>query len=135
MIKKIDEMGGMVKAIELGFPQKEIGDSAYWYQKVVEHKEKIIVGVNAFAMEHEPISLLEIDESVARHQLARLRTVKKTRNSGRVKNGLKDLKRAAVDEKNLMPNLIRCVKTYATLGEIIDTLKEVYGEYQEPIWF
>lgn len=135
MIKKIDEMGGMVKAIELGFPQKEIGDSAYWYQKAVEQKDKIIVGVNAFAMEHEPISILEIDESVARHQLARLRTIKKTRNSGRVKDALSDLKRAAADGENLMPYLIRCVKTYATLGEIIDTLKEVYGEYQEPIWF
>ncbi|MCX6577053.1 MAG: methylmalonyl-CoA mutase family protein [Candidatus Aminicenantes bacterium] len=135
MIKKIDEMGGMVKAIELGFPQKEIGDSAYWYQKAVEQKEKIIVGVNAFAMEHEPISTLEIDESVARHQLARLRTIKKTRNAGSVRNGLRDLKRAAADEENLMPHLIRCVKAYATLGEIIDSLKEVYGEYQEPIWF
>jgi methylmalonyl-CoA mutase, N-terminal domain len=135
MIKKIDEMGGMVKAIELGFPQKEIGDSAYWYQKAVENKEKIIVGVNAFAMEHEPISILEIDEGVARHQLARLRRIKKNRNSRLVKHGLSDLKRAAADGKNLMPFLIRCVKTYATLGEIIDSLKDVYGEYQEPIWY
>ena len=133
MIKKIDDMGGMVKAIELGFPQKEIGDSAYWYQKAVEAKEKIIVGVNAFAMDHEPISILEIDDSVARHQLARLRAIKKTRNAGRVRAGLRDLGRAAADEENLMPYLIRCVKTYATLGEIIDALKEIYGEYQEPI--
>ena len=134
-IKKIDDMGGMVKAIELGFPQKEITDSAYWYQKAVEGKEKIIVGVNAYAMEHEPISLLEIDESVARHHLARLRKIKATRNAKRVKDNLKDLRKAAVDEENLMPHLIRCVKTYATLGEIIDALKEVYGEYQEPIWY
>ncbi len=135
MIRKIDDMGGMVKAIELGFPQKEIGDSAYWYQKAVDKKEKIIVGVNAFAMEHEPISTLKIDERVARHQLARLRTIRKTRNSRHVRDGLKDLQRAAADEENLMPPLIRCVKTYATLGEIIDSLKEVYGEYQEPIWY
>jgi len=134
-IKKIDDMGGMVKAIELGFPQKEITDSAYWYQKAVEGKEKIIVGVNAYTMEHEPISLLEIDESVAKHHLARLRKIKTTRNGRRVKDGLKDLKKAAGDEENLMPHLIRCVKTYATLGEIVDTLKEVYGEYQEPIWY
>jgi len=134
-IKKIDDMGGMVKAIELGFPQKEITDSAYWYQKAVEGKKKIIVGVNAYAMEHEPISLLEIDESVARHHLARLRKTKTTRNAKRVKDGLKDLKKAAGDEENLMPHLIRCVKTYATLGEIMDTLKDVYGEYQEPIWY
>ncbi len=134
-IKKIDDMGGMVKAIELGFPQKEITDSAYWYQKAVEGKEKIIVGVNAYAMEYEPISLLEIDGSVARHHLARLRKIKTTRNAKRVKDGLKDLKKAAGDEENLMPHLIRCVKTYATLGEIVDALKEVYGEYQEPIWY
>jgi methylmalonyl-CoA mutase N-terminal domain/subunit len=134
-IKKIDDMGGMVKAIELGFPQKEITDSAYWYQKAVEGKEKIIVGVNAYAMEHEPISLLEIDGSVARHHLARLRKIKTTRNAKRVKDGLKDVKKAAGDEENLMPHLIRCVKTYATLGEIVDALKEVYGEYQEPIWY
>jgi methylmalonyl-CoA mutase N-terminal domain/subunit len=134
-IKKIDDMGGMVKAIELGFPQKEITDSAYWYQKAVEGKQKIIVGVNAYAMEHEPISLLEIDESVARHHLGRLRKIRTTRNAKRVKDGLKDLKRAAGDEENLMPHLIRCVKTYATLGEIVDALKEVYGEYQEPIWY
>jgi len=135
IIKKIDEMGGMVKAIEIGFPQKEIGDSAYWYQKAVEQKEKIIVGVNAYTMGHEPISILEIDEGVAKHQLARLAKIRRTRNAGRVKNSLKDLRRAAAGGENLMPHLIRSVKTYATLGEIIDALKEVYGEYQEPIWF
>jgi methylmalonyl-CoA mutase N-terminal domain/subunit len=134
-IRKIDDMGGMVKAVELGFPQKEIGDSAYWYQQAVEKKEKIIVGVNAFAMDQEPIPLLEIDERVARHQLDRLRKVKKTRNKANVRKSLADLKKAAIDEKNLMPYFIRSVKTYATLGEIIDSLKEVYGEYQEPIWY
>jgi methylmalonyl-CoA mutase N-terminal domain/subunit len=134
-IKKIDDMGGMVRAVELGFPQKEIGDSAYRYQQSVEKKEKIIVGVNAFGMEHEPIPLLEIDESVARHQLARLRRVRKTRNRTRVKAALADLKKAAADGENLMPFFIRAVKTYATLGETIDALKAVYGEYQEPVWY
>lgn len=131
-IRKIDDMGGMVKAIELGFPQREIADSAYKYQKAVEKKEKIIVGVNAFQMEHEPIPFLHIDESVARQQLERLRDVKKTRNQTLVKTHLNDLKKAAEDGENLMPFLVHTVKTYATLGEIIDSLKEVFGEYREP---
>jgi methylmalonyl-CoA mutase N-terminal domain/subunit len=131
-IKKIDDMGGMVKAIEMGFPQKEISDSAYWYQKAVEKKEKIIVGVNAFEMEHEPISILEIDEAVARQHLARLKNVRKNRNNAQVKERLLDLKKAAEEGQNLMPFIIDCVKSYATLGEITDSLKEVYGEYREP---
>jgi methylmalonyl-CoA mutase N-terminal domain/subunit len=134
-IRKIDDMGGMVRAIELGFPQKEIADSAYWYQKAVDAKEKIIVGVNAFEMEHEPIPLLEIDGAVARQQLARLRSVKKSRERAAVKRTLSDLKKAARDDQNLMPYLLKCVKTYATLGEIMDALKDVYGEYEEPVTF
>jgi methylmalonyl-CoA mutase N-terminal domain/subunit len=131
-IRKIDDMGGMVKAIELGFPQREIINSAYWYQKAVERHEKIIVGVNAFEMEHEPISILEIDESVANQQLTRLKDVKEKRNSAQVKKDLKDLRKAAVDNVNLMPFILKCVKSYATLGEIVDALKEVFGEYEEP---
>lgn len=131
-IKKIDDMGGMVKAIELGFPQKEISDSAYWYQKAMEKKEKIIVGVNAFEMEHEPISLLEIDEAVAKQHLARLNDVRKNRSSTQTKERLRDLKKAAEEDQNLMPFILDCVKSYATLGEITDSLKEVYGEYREP---
>jgi len=134
-IRKIDEMGGMVRAIELGFPQKEIIESAYNYQRAVEKKEKIIVGVNAYQMEYEPIPILQIDESVAEQQLARLKKVKKTRNNSLVKRNLMDLKKAAQDNLNLMPFILNCVKCYATLGEIIDALKEVYGEYQEPIMY
>jgi methylmalonyl-CoA mutase N-terminal domain/subunit len=134
-IRKIDDMGGMVRAIELGFPQKEIADSAYWYQKAIDAKEKVVVGVNAFEMEHEPIPLLEIDETVARQQLDRLRKVKRSRNAGAVKCSLADLKKAARDERNLMPYLLDCVKAYATLGEIMDALKDVYGEYEEPVTF
>jgi methylmalonyl-CoA mutase N-terminal domain/subunit len=134
-IRKIDDMGGMVRAIELGFPQKEIADSAYWYQKAVEAKEKIVVGLNAFTMEHEPIPLLEIDESVVRQQLARLRKVRKMRLQSRVRETLAELRRAAQDDLNVMPFLLRCVKAYATLGEIMDALKAVYGEYQEPITY
>jgi methylmalonyl-CoA mutase, N-terminal domain len=134
-IRKIDDMGGMVRAIELGFPQKEIADSAYWYQKAVDAKEKIVVGVNAFEMEHQPIPLLEIDKTVARQQLARLRAVKKERGQAAVKRTLSDLKKAARDEVNLMPYLLKCVKAYATLGEVMDALKDVYGEYEEPVTF
>jgi len=134
-INKIDDMGGMVKAIELGFPQKEIADSAYWYQKAVEKKEKLIVGVNAFEMEHESIPTLKIEDTVAKQQLARLKKIKETRNQAEVKAALLDLKKAADDDKNLMPFLLSCVKVYATLGEIMDALKEVYGEYKEPITY
>jgi len=134
-IKKIDDMGGMVKAIELGFPQKEIADSAYWYQKAVDRKEKIIVGVNAFEMEHSPIPTLKIEEKVARQQLERLKEVKQTRNNTEVKATLLDLKKAAEDDKNLMPFILNCVRVYATLGEIMGALKEVYGEYKEPITY
>ena len=134
-IRKIDDMGGMVKAIELGFPQKEIADSAYWYQKAVEKKEKIIVGVNDFEMKHEPISILNIDEAVAKKQLARLKEVKKTRDNSQVRGKLRDLKKAAEDEQNLMPYILSCVKAYATLGEIMDSLKEVFGEYKEPVTY
>jgi methylmalonyl-CoA mutase, N-terminal domain len=131
-IRRIDDLGGMVKAIELGFPQKEIADSAYAYQKAVEAGDKVVVGVNAFEMAHEPIPLLEINEAAARRHLARLRSVKSSRNAVRVRRRLADLKRAARDEENLMPGLLACVKTYATLGEIMGALKEVYGEYEEP---
>jgi len=132
-ITKIDDMGGMVKAIEMGFPQKEVIDSSYEYQKALEKKKKLIVGVNSFQSEHEPIPLLEIDKQVAEHQLQRLREIKKTRNNSEVKSHLKDLEEAAKDNKNLMPYILACVKEYATLGEIMETMGSVFGEYQEPI--
>jgi len=135
IIRKIDDMGGMVKAIELGYPQREVADSAYWYQRAVEKGEKIIVGVNAYTKEHEPIPLLQVDESAARLQLSRLTQVRSSRNQTRVRETLADLKKAATDGLNIMPFLISSVKAYATLGEIMDTLKDVYGEYREPITY
>ncbi len=128
-------MGGMVKAIELGFPQREIADSAYWYQRAVDKKEKIIVGVNAFEMKHEPIPLLCIDEAVARQQLARLKHIRSSRNQARVKRSLAELKKAAADGHNLKTYLLTCVKAYASLEEIMDSLKKIFGDYQEPIMF
>ena len=134
-IRKIDDMGGMVKAIEMGFPQKEIADSAYGYQKAVEKKEKIIVGVNAYEMDHDPIPTLEIDESVAEQQLARLKEIKRKRESRKAQDCLDNLKKAAEKEANLMPYILSCVKSYATLGEIMGALKEVFGEYREPVTY
>ncbi|MGQ9619330.1 MAG: acyl-CoA mutase large subunit family protein [Candidatus Aminicenantia bacterium] len=135
-IIKIDEMGGMVKAIELGYPQREIQESAYWYQRSVEKKEKIIVGVNEFVMEEkESIPILYIDESVAERQLQRLKDVKKERNYAKVKETLSNLKKAVADDENLMPYILDCVKAYCTLGEIMDALREMWGTYQEPVQF
>ena len=103
--------------------------------KIVEKKEKIIVGVIAYEMEHKPIPFLKIDEAVAKQHMARLHDVKKTRNNAQVGAKILDLKKAASDKQNLMPYILSCVKSYATLGEIMDTLREVYGEYQEPITY
>lgn len=129
---KIDLMGGMIPAIERGYPQKEIADAAYQYQKAVEKKEKIIVGVNEFVQEHKPIPYLYIDESIQQKQLARMKHLKATRNYSDVSKALSALKKAAQDGSNLMPFIIDAAKSYATIGEICNTLKEVFGEWQEP---
>jgi methylmalonyl-CoA mutase N-terminal domain/subunit len=131
--RKIDAMGGMVAAIEKGFPQREIQDSAYHYQKAVERGSQVIVGVNKYQMEEEsPISILAIDESVRTHQIARLESVRQKRDAGAVVNALEKLKRAARDEENTMPATIEAVREYATLGEICSALRDVYGVYEEP---
>jgi methylmalonyl-CoA mutase N-terminal domain/subunit len=127
-------MGGMVAAIEQGFPQREIQESAYTYQKAVERKEKIIVGVNAFVSEDDaPIETLRIDESVAERQTARLAKLRASRDNGRVRALLTRLGAAATgNQENLMPHILDCVRSYATLGEICDELRAVYGVYREP---
>jgi methylmalonyl-CoA mutase N-terminal domain/subunit len=129
---KIDAMGGMIPAIERGYPQKEIADAAYQYQKAVEKKEKIIVGVNEFIQEHKPIPYLYIDESIQKKQLERIKHLKATRLYSEVSKSLSALKKAAQDGSNLMPFIIDAAKSYATIGEICNTLKEVFGEWQEP---
>ena len=129
---KIDAMGGMIPAIERGYPQKEIADAAYQYQKAIEKKEKIIVGVNEFIQEQKPIPYLYIDESIQQKQLARIKYLKTTRNYSEVSKALSALKKAAHDGSNLMPFIIDAAKNYATIGEICNTLKEVFGEWQEP---
>ena len=127
-------MGGMVSAIEKGFPQREIQDSAYHYQKAVERGEQVIVGVNKYAMKDEPseIPILVIDESVRTHQLERLEQTRTRRDAGAVANALEKLKLAAQRNENTMPATIEAVRAYATLGEICSALREVYGIYEEP---
>jgi len=128
----IDKMGGMVEAIERGFPQKEIAESSYRFQQAVERREKIIVGVNDFVQEDEPpIEILYIDESTADKQLAKLAHLKKTRDNDAVRRSLDTLRAAARGTDNLMPPIISAVRAYATVGEMCDALREVWGEYEE----
>jgi methylmalonyl-CoA mutase, N-terminal domain len=129
---QIDRMGGMVEAIERGFPQKEIAESAYRFQQAVERREKIIVGVNDFVQEDEPpLEILYIDESASEKQLAKLEQLKKTRDSGQVHRTLDALRAAARTTANLMPPILDAVRAYATVGEMCDALREVWGEYEE----
>ena len=132
-IHKIDEMGGAVAAIEKGYIQKEIQDSAYKWQMDVESGARVIVGVNKFQMENEepPKDLLKVDEAVGKRQVAKLHEMKAKRDNAAVEAALKDLKVACQDEnENLMPHILAAVKTYATLGEICGVMREVFGEYE-----
>ena len=139
---KLDAMGGMVKAIERGYPQKEIAESSYQYQRAVEAKEKIIVGVNEFAIEEEPPHTLYIDENVAHQQSAKLKALRSRRSNDDVQRALDALKTAAAQEPkaasnghpssaNTMPLIIDAVRAYATVGEICEALRQVYGTYTE----
>ena len=132
--RKIDAMGGMVSAIEKGFPQREIQDSAYQYQKAVERREQVIVGVNKYTMTDEPseVPILVIDESVRTHQVERLEQTRIRRDGGAVANTLDKLRAAARKNENTMPTTIEAVRAYATLGEICSALRDVYGVYEEP---
>ncbi len=128
----IDGMGGMVEAIELGYPQKEIAEASYQFQQAVERREKVIVGVNDFVQQDEkPIEILYLDESTADIQLSRLAELKKTRDNDRVQRTLEALKAAARGRDNTMPPLLDCVRAYATVGEMCDALREIWGEWEE----
>ena len=131
--RKIDEFGGMVEAIEAGFPQREMQDASYEFQKAVESRDKIIVGVNDYVMPEEasPMNLLQIDESVAELQAGRLKKLRSERDNVRVQETLKSLAEGARGRENTMPLLLDCVRAYATLGEMCDALRPVFGEYQE----
>jgi methylmalonyl-CoA mutase N-terminal domain/subunit len=134
-ILKIDEMGGAIAAIEKGFFQKEIADSAYRYQREVDEMKRTIVGVNDYKIEKEenPIKLLRIDPKVEKEQLASHQKLKRERDKKKVENILDKLRRSTEKDENLMPVIIESVKAYATLGEICEVLRQVYGEYKELI--
>jgi methylmalonyl-CoA mutase N-terminal domain/subunit len=139
---KLDAMGGMVRAIEKGYPQKEIAEASYQFQRATEAKEKITVGANEFVVDEEPLKILYIDESVARHQSEKLAILRERRSNDAVRRALDALKKAASQEPqtptdgkispaNTMPFILDAVKAYATVGEICDALRETYGTYEE----
>jgi methylmalonyl-CoA mutase N-terminal domain/subunit len=130
-IEKIDALGGMVAAIERAYPQREIAEAAYKYQMAVDRKEKIIVGVNDYLAEEKSIEILQIDETVAERQAVRLRKLRAERSGAEVERRLDALRRAAAGTANLMPHIYDAVKAYATLGEICDAMREVFGIYEE----
>ncbi|HST20092.1 MAG TPA: methylmalonyl-CoA mutase family protein [Blastocatellia bacterium] len=130
--KKIDDLGGMIEAIDLYYPQGEIEKSSYEFQKAVDSKEKIIVGLNEYVIKDEPIPILQIDDSVAQLQRSRLKDLRAERDNERVEQTLKNLVRGARSDENTMPLLLDCVRAYATLGEMCDALKPVFGIYTEP---
>jgi methylmalonyl-CoA mutase N-terminal domain/subunit len=131
-VEKIDSMGGAIKAIEFGFMQNEILDSAYAYQKAIESKDLVIVGLNEFAAEEEPLrDILKIDPEVERYQKEKLTKIKKERDSHKVKKTLAALKEMAGGTGNIVPLILDAVRAYATVGEISDTLRNIFGEYRE----
>ncbi|HMT11297.1 MAG TPA: methylmalonyl-CoA mutase family protein, partial [Ignavibacteria bacterium] len=130
-LKKIDEMGGSVKCIELNFQQDEIANSAYEFEKQIESGERVIVGVNKFVDEDHPekLDLMHIDEAIGRQQVEKLKKVRAERNNDEVNKNLDALKKAALTDENLLPLILACVESYASIGEISNTLREVWGEY------
>ncbi len=134
IIHKIDEMGGMVQAIEQGYVQACIQKSAYKYQQDIENQNRVIVGLNKFNLDEKPAeNLLKIADKVEQEQVKRLRKIKAERNAEAVKTALENLKKAAQGNENLMPYIISAVKTYASIGEICNVLRVVFGEYKENI--
>ncbi|PZS01205.1 MAG: methylmalonyl-CoA mutase [Candidatus Chloroheliales bacterium] len=134
-LDKVEQLGGTLKALEGGFFQAEIQESAYRWQREVESKQRIIVGVNQFAVEEQPSAdLLRVNERVQREQIARLQALRARRDNSLVAEQRAKLRRAAAGRDNLMPYLIACVEALVTLGEICDTLREVFGEYQETVF-
>ena len=129
--RRIDSLGGMVAAIEKSYPQREIAEASYRYQMAVDKKEKIIVGVNDYVTAEKPLEILQIDEAVAHRQAARLSKLRAERSSGEVERRLNALRRAAAGSENLMPYIYDAVKAYATLGEVCEAMRAVFGAYEE----
>ncbi len=135
-IRKIDELGGIVRAIELGYPQKEIAEAAYTYQRAVDSGDLVVVGVNKYVGEEElPVEILRIDEARERAQVERLNRIKRERDNSLVRKRLEELRMASQDGENLMPYILEAVKAYATLQEICDVWRQVFGEYRDPGYF
>jgi methylmalonyl-CoA mutase N-terminal domain/subunit len=130
--RRIDALGGMVSAVERGFPQREIQEAAFRFQRAVEQGEKVIVGVNEYVMEERPIPILYIDEAVERSHVSSVRALRERRDGEQVRGALENLKDAARGTDNLMPPILEAARAYATLGEMCDALREVFGEYEEP---
>jgi methylmalonyl-CoA mutase N-terminal domain/subunit len=130
--RRIDAMGGMVAAVERGFPQREIQEAAFQFQKAVERKQKVIVGVNEHVMEEKPLPILYIDERAGEEQAARLAALKARRDGARVRGALAALRDGAHGAQSLMPLILDAARAYATLGEMCDVLREAWGEYEEP---
>jgi len=134
-IRRIDELGGIVRAIELGFPQKEIAEAAYRYQQQFDRGEKIMVGVNKYQLAEEPpLEILRISPDIERKQAQRVRDRKQARDGAAVRAALAAVKRAAGDGANLMPPIIAAVKHECTVGEISDVFRDVFGVYRDPAW-
>jgi methylmalonyl-CoA mutase N-terminal domain/subunit len=129
--EEIDRMGGMIPAIEAGFPQREIAESAYRFQQTVESREQVIVGVNEFVQDDRPVETLYIDETTGDRQLERLSRLKQTRDRDRLRAALDALRETALSSRNLMPPILDAVRAYATVGEMCDALRDVWGEYEE----
>jgi methylmalonyl-CoA mutase, N-terminal domain len=135
-IQKIDAMGGIVRAIDTGYPQREIADAAYRYQLMEDRHEKVVVGVNKYAMpEERPINYLKIDAAVEREQIERVGRFKASRDAAKVERRLKQLTEACRGSRNVMPVLVDAVKDYVSLGEVSDVYRQVFGLYREPIIF
>src|SRR5262249_7607371 len=131
-IRRIDDMGGMIPAIERGFPQTEIANASYEFQHEVETGDQKIVGVNAFTEQDEqPLDLLQIDQTAQQHQIDKLSKLKARRDSGKVAQSLDALKKAAQGSENTMPHILNAVRAYATVGEICDAFRDVFGTYTE----
>jgi len=130
-IERIDALGGMVAAIERSYPQREIAEASYKYQVAVDKKEKIIVGVNDYVSGEKPLEILQIDESVAQRQAVRLKKLRADRSTAEVERRLAALRKAAEGTENMMPYIYDAVKAYATVGEVCDTLREVFGAFEE----
>jgi methylmalonyl-CoA mutase N-terminal domain/subunit len=135
-IRAIDELGGIVRAIDLGYPQREIADAAYRYQLMDDRGEKAVVGVNTYVMaDEQPVEYLRMDEAVEHEQVERVKRVKAARDTGKVEKRLKQLAEACRNGQNVMPVLVDAVKDYVSLGEISDVYRQVFGLYREPIIF